>query len=582
VVIRFNPYGRAEPDLGYSDYSIVSMAVDVRGTGASEDSFCIFCDREQQDYYEVVEWAGTQPWSNGRVGAYGNSYEAIAALLTAARQPPSLKTIVVRKAYFDPYRDAAWHNGILNSAFLTAWTAFQASIGFYQPPQPSSRNAAGLLPTTQQVSSPDSLSTAPGAVSGRSANLSPLLFARDHPLDGPDYWERAIYPKWDRITVPVLFATGWYDGFSRGTIKNFNGVASTIKRLIVRPESHAKVSSSGRNALDPMNDRCQRTFSDDDADTLDWFRYYLNDEGNFSRNILAQTNCQTGPAPAPTMTVRDLVEKGPAVAYYDLGRRTWTQTEQFPPADAEFKKLYFAGGLSPSAASLAGAVSAEVVCCGVLQSRPAKGSIEEYPDYYAYHPGGVTETFSKWMNIASVPLLQLDQRADEASSVTYTTLPMENDLEIAGPMEVRFWAQTDVVPPFAERDVDWVVKVSHVATDGGSALISSGYLKGSHRKVDKKRSLPGEPWLANDEVQPVPMGVPVEYRIDLWPIADTIKPGERLRVSISSSDVPSHEAQTHATRSVIFHDRKHRSYIGLFVRPDSAMAEDVEEEPEAE
>ncbi len=45
------------------------------------------------DYSECIEWAGTQPWSNGKVGLLGISYYAMNQWQVAALQPPHLAAI---------------------------------------------------------------------------------------------------------------------------------------------------------------------------------------------------------------------------------------------------------------------------------------------------------------------------------------------------------------------------------------------------------------------------------------------------------------------------------------------------------
>ena len=55
----------------------VVIQVDSRGTGRSEGYLDPFGPVETRDFYEWIEWAGTQPWSNGKVGLIGVSYLAI-------------------------------------------------------------------------------------------------------------------------------------------------------------------------------------------------------------------------------------------------------------------------------------------------------------------------------------------------------------------------------------------------------------------------------------------------------------------------------------------------------------------------
>jgi putative CocE/NonD family hydrolase len=57
---------------------------DARGTGASFGTRAgELSEPEIRDYGELVDWMAVQPWSNGRVGIYGTSYEGQAAELTA-------------------------------------------------------------------------------------------------------------------------------------------------------------------------------------------------------------------------------------------------------------------------------------------------------------------------------------------------------------------------------------------------------------------------------------------------------------------------------------------------------------------
>src|SRR5690606_5406280 len=76
--------------------------------------------RETRDYYLCIEWAGTQPWSNGKVGLNGISYYAINQWLVAGLQPPHLTAMCAWEGAADAYRDWHRHGGIL-SAFTAGW-----------------------------------------------------------------------------------------------------------------------------------------------------------------------------------------------------------------------------------------------------------------------------------------------------------------------------------------------------------------------------------------------------------------------------------------------------------------------------
>ncbi len=73
-------------------YAVVMM--DLRGTGRSEGCLDHLGPKDARDLRQIVEWAGSQSWSNGRVGMTGHSYVGSTPSVAAAQNPPSLKTIV--------------------------------------------------------------------------------------------------------------------------------------------------------------------------------------------------------------------------------------------------------------------------------------------------------------------------------------------------------------------------------------------------------------------------------------------------------------------------------------------------------
>jgi hypothetical protein len=102
-------------DAGYA-----VLGVNMRGTGCSNGVWDLF--QPASDGYDVVEWAGTQDWSDGNVGMFGFSAPGISQLLTAATQPPHLRAITPADVTTDFYRDVAYPGGIPNVTFTGAWT----------------------------------------------------------------------------------------------------------------------------------------------------------------------------------------------------------------------------------------------------------------------------------------------------------------------------------------------------------------------------------------------------------------------------------------------------------------------------
>ena len=74
-------------------YAVVMM--DLRGTGRSQGCLDHMGPKDQADAKRVVEWAASQPWSNGRVGVIGHSYPGGTSVMTLAQRPKGLATVVV-------------------------------------------------------------------------------------------------------------------------------------------------------------------------------------------------------------------------------------------------------------------------------------------------------------------------------------------------------------------------------------------------------------------------------------------------------------------------------------------------------
>ncbi len=91
VVVTRSPYNKAsERPLGefFARHGFVFVAQDVRGRFESEGRLKPLLS-EPADGYDTIEWAGSQPWSNGKVGTTGASYLAMNQLSAATLKPPA-------------------------------------------------------------------------------------------------------------------------------------------------------------------------------------------------------------------------------------------------------------------------------------------------------------------------------------------------------------------------------------------------------------------------------------------------------------------------------------------------------------
>ena len=96
---------------------------DLRGTGRSQGCLDYLGPKDRADAYDIVEWLGSQPWSSGRVGMTGHSYDAMAAIMTAAVAPPHLATIAPSAGAPRMY-DHLFQDGV---PYLGTWTGAAAA-----------------------------------------------------------------------------------------------------------------------------------------------------------------------------------------------------------------------------------------------------------------------------------------------------------------------------------------------------------------------------------------------------------------------------------------------------------------------
>jgi predicted acyl esterase len=174
-------------------YAVINA--DPRGTWFSEGTATFLSPEEALDIYDLIEWAGTQPWSNGKVGLAGVSYLASCQYLVAALNPPHLAAINPWEGWSDFYREVARHGGIPETEF---W---------------------GYLPSRW----------------GRSkTTIEDLKRETDeHPL--LDAFWRSKVADFSKITVPAYVVASWTDQglHTRGTLEVYKGISSRDKWLEV-------------------------------------------------------------------------------------------------------------------------------------------------------------------------------------------------------------------------------------------------------------------------------------------------------------------------------------------------------------
>jgi putative CocE/NonD family hydrolase len=207
----------------------VCVRVDSRGCGCSPGYIDHFSPRETEDFYRCIEWAGTQSWSNGKVGLNGISYYAINQWHVASLQPPHLAAMCVWEGAADWYRDMTHHGGIL-CTFWANWYDMQVKTVQYGLGERGPRSRV----TGESVCGTETLSEE--ELARNRCDLGNEILK--HPLD--DKYHQAHSPVWSKVTVPFLSAGNWGgQGLHlRGNIEGFVRAASKEKWLELHGLEH--------------------------------------------------------------------------------------------------------------------------------------------------------------------------------------------------------------------------------------------------------------------------------------------------------------------------------------------------------
>ena len=177
----------------------VCIRVDSRGAGRSPGFMDVHGPRETKDLYTCIEWAGVQPWSNGKVGMNGISYYGANQWRVAALQPPHLAAICIWEGFSDNYRDNNRHGGIL-CVFRKNWQDMQVKTVQHGLGERGRKSKV----TGDWVSGPETL-TDEEMIANRSDLWGDLL---RNDLDGEYYRSRAGDDGQDRRAAPLLRQLG--------------------------------------------------------------------------------------------------------------------------------------------------------------------------------------------------------------------------------------------------------------------------------------------------------------------------------------------------------------------------------------
>lgn len=225
---KYQQWEVVDPEKWVPD-GYVCVRVDSRGAGRSPGFFDPWSPRETKDFYYCIEWAGVQPWSNGKVGLNGISYYAMNQWQVASLQPPHLAAMCAWEGAADFYRDMGYHGGIL-CRFSEIWYPRRLL------PKQHGRGIRGERSRMNGdwISGPETLSEE--ELEANRCDLAKDILS--HPLDD-EYWKSRT-PDWSKVNVPFLSAGNWGGQglHPRGNTESFGRAVSKEKWLEMHGLEH--------------------------------------------------------------------------------------------------------------------------------------------------------------------------------------------------------------------------------------------------------------------------------------------------------------------------------------------------------
>lgn len=468
------------------------LDVDVRGTGASFGQWVYpWSPDEIRDGAEVVDWIVRQPWSNGKVGAIGTSYDGGSAELLLLNHHPAVKAVAPEFTFFDAYGDLAFPGGIWLQSFSDAWQKLNRALDIDY--------VKSFTPLMPRIVRSSYHGVRPVDDDADRALLKQALEAHDHNLDvatmarAITYRDDAPWPPGlsldafspftrasdiSRSGTAIYFVEGWFDAsFPQAALNAFETLKNPVN-LVIGPWGHGSLirggpSGSRRSGLNP------------DDQLLRFFDFYLKDTGN-------------PPMPPGSIT------------YFTLVAGKWSVVDQWPPPGVQPENFYL--DLDHR-----------------LSTAPPETS--EGSDAYRVDLTATSGFLSRWDLGAEI--VYPDRRRADKTLLCYASHPLDKDVEVTGTPKIRLFLKSTA------PDSEFFAYLEDVDRRGHVSYVTEGELRALHRAVRSDPPYPQPaPYHSFKRKDGLPMtpgeGSMIEFA--MIPTSYLFRRGHAIRLAIAGAD----------------------------------------------
>jgi putative CocE/NonD family hydrolase len=215
TLLEFTIYGSRNYAKECAAHGYVGVVAYARGTRGSTQQIVPY-QHDGDDARAVINWIAKQPWSDGRVGMYGDGYSGFTLWAAAKHLPPALKAIATSAASA-PGIDVPMEGNIFqNSAYR--WSSYVTNT---KASDENDYYDDALWHSLDQK----------WYISGRRYRDMGRLHGKPNPifirwLNHPSYdryWQEMIpyREQFALINIPVLTTTGYYAGSELGALYYF-------------------------------------------------------------------------------------------------------------------------------------------------------------------------------------------------------------------------------------------------------------------------------------------------------------------------------------------------------------------------
>lgn len=516
VIVVRDPYSNGTTETRvkeanfWASHGFVYVIQSVRGRYDSEGHYYPYI-YEVNDGYDTQQWAGTQPWSNGRVGTIGGSYLATVQWMPAPLRSPHLKAMNPMVTPFNYYFDVMYPGGAFALVSRIGWGATMASR----------TNISGIFGLLQNNLTHLPLINMDEAIGLELPHWKDWI---EHPSYDA-YWKLLdVESQVSDIDVPSLNVGGWYDVFQRGTLTSHAKMVSHGRtaearmgqKLIMGPWPHGLNTSTKTGDLDFG----EESIIDLQSLQLRWMNHWLKGE-------------ETG-----------IMDEAP-VRIFVMGENKWRDEQAWPLERAQPTRYY-----------LHSSGKANTPLDGTLSTRLPR---QEPVDSYTYDPMNPVPTLGGNMLGGGGPREQGDVEP-RSDVLTFQTGPLNADVEVTGPITVTLFAATSV------RDTDFTAKLMDVHADGKVYNLVDGIIRARYRNsfTDPELAEPGAVYEYTIDLWATSNLFKKGHRIRL-DISSSNFP--RFNRNPNTGNQFGMSAEVRTADQTIYHDRERPSHVLLPVIP---------------